>query len=413
MIFFVWLFSIALAMKPITVSELTGDIRSLLESKYQTISVIGEISNWKISPSGHAYCSLKDDKALLQAVMFRNRLHAAQGSIQDGLLVVATGTISVYEPRGQYQLIIDSLIQYGKGSLQNEFEELKRKLAAEGLFDLDKKKVIPAFPSSVVVITSPKGAAVHDVINTLQRRAPHCLIRILPARMQGTEAPYEIIHTIQYANKHKLGDVIILARGGGSSEDLSAFSNEELVRTVAASSLPIISAVGHETDWTLCDFAADLRAPTPTAAAELVSKSTVSLHERLNIARFTCITGINSKIQALRRSFDKTNTETMKLRILRLYEAYSQRHDYATTVCIYSMQTIYADAIGRCKTAVAVIESANPELILSRGYTIVKRKKTKTLIQSALEVKPHDVLELQFHDGVVTASAEENSYEKD
>lgn len=400
-------------MKPITVSELTLDIRTLLETKYQKISVLGEISNWKISPSGHAYCSLKDDKALIQAVMFRNRLFSLQFNPHDGLQVVATGTISVYEPRGQYQLIIDSLVQYGKGLLQNEFEELKRKLAAEGLFDLDKKKAIPAFPSSVVVITSPKGAAVHDVINTLQRRAPHCLIRILPALMQGAEAPHEIIKKIKYSNKHKLGDVIIIARGGGSSEDLSAFSNEELVRAVAASSLPIISAVGHETDWTLCDFAADLRAPTPTAAAELVSTSTAAIHERMNIARFTCITALNAKIQTLRRSFEKANAETMKLRILRLYEAYSQRLDYATTVCMHSMQTIYANTIGRFKTARAVIESANPELILSRGYTIVKRKKTKALITSASEIKPHDILDLQFHDGVITASVEENSHEKD
>jgi len=400
-------------MNPITVSELTVEIRNLLETKYQKISVIGEISNWKISPSGHAYCSLKDDKAHLQAVMFRSRLFSIQFNPHDGLKVIATGTISVYEQRGQYQLIIDSLVQYGIGSLQNEFLELKKKLAAEGLFDLDKKKPIPEFPTSVVVITSPRGAAVHDVINTLQRRAPHCLIRILPARMQGTEAPDEIIQKIHYANKHKLGDVIILARGGGSSEDLSAFSNEALVKTVAASSLPIISAVGHETDWTLCDFAADLRAPTPTAAAELVSTSTASILERLNNARYTCITAINSKIQALRRSFDKANAETMKLRILRLYEAYSQRLDYATTVCLHSIETIYSNTIGRFKTAVAVIESANPELILSRGYAIIKHKKTKTPVTSAKEIKPHDILELQFHDGVITACAEETSYEKD
>lgn len=396
-----------------TVSELTLDIRALLEERYQKISVIGEISNWKISPSGHAYCSLRDDKALIQTVMFRNRLYALQFNPYDGLQVIATGTLSVYEQRGQYQLVIDSLVQYGKGLLQNEFEALKKKLAAEGLFDLDKKKAIPAFPSSVVVVTSPKGAAVHDVIKTLQRRAPHCLIRILPAHMQGTEAPHEIIKKIQYANKHKLGDVIIIARGGGSSEDLSAFSNEELVRTVAASSLPIISAVGHETDWTLCDFAADLRAPTPTAAAELVSTSTAAIHERMNIARFTCISILNSKIQILWRNFEKANAETMKLRILRLYEAYSQRLDYATTLSMHSIQTIYAHAIGRFRTTVAGIESANPELILSRGYTIVKNKKTKTLITRAMEIKPHDILELHFYDGAITASTEENSHEKD
>lgn len=396
----------------ITVSELTQNIRALLENNFQNVRVIGEISNWKVSPSGHAYCSLKDDKALLQSVMFRGRLYTLNFSPEDGQQVIATGAISVYEPRGQYQFVIESMVPYGKGSLLSDFEERKNRLASEGLFDLNRKKTIPSFPCSVAVITSPNGAAVHDVINTLQRRAPHCIIRILPALMQGTEAPEEIIKRIQQANTYQLAEVIIIARGGGSSEDLSVFSDEKLVRAVAHSLLPTISAVGHETDWTLCDFAADLRAPTPTAAAELVSASTVSLQKRMKNAQYACITAINSKIQILKHTFEKANAETMKLRIIRLYESMSQRLDYATTVSTQSMTAVLSNSISLFNTAKAVIESANPSLILSRGYAIVKNNASKTIIVNAMQIKPHDSLLIQFQDGSITATAEEQNREK-
>ena len=250
-----------------TVTEVTVKIQELLEGNFKRISVKGELSNWKVAPSGHAYFSLKDDKALLQGVMFRSRMEHLAFTPLDGMSVTAAGTVSVYQARGQYQLIVDSLTLSGKGSIQKELDERKKRLSAEGLFDLEKKKPLPAFPERIVLVTSPRGAAVHDVIKTLNRRAPHICITILPALMQGDECPQEIMRMLEYANKHELGEVIIIARGGGSAEDLVAFSDERLVRTVAGSSIPVISAVGHETDWSLCDYAADLRAPTQIGRA--------------------------------------------------------------------------------------------------------------------------------------------------
>ena len=254
-----------------SVSEITQLIKTTLEDGFPWITIKGEISNFRPSSTGHWYFSLKDVDAVISVVMFRGRLDGVHFSPADGVLVKATGSVSVYAKRGSYQLICESLVKAGEGDILAMLEELKRKLAAEGLFDLDRKKKLPLFPSRIAVVTSPTGAAVRDILRILRRRNAGVSVVILPTPVQGDGADERIARAIELANRHALGEVIIVGRGGGSLEDLLPFSSERVVRAIAASDLPVISAVGHETDVTLSDLAADIRAPTPSAAAEMVA----------------------------------------------------------------------------------------------------------------------------------------------
>ena len=257
----------------ISVTELTRRIKSLLEGQFPTLWVDGEISNLAIAASGHAYFTIKDANAQLAAVMFRGVTSKVTFKLADGLQVVARGEVSVYERRGQYQLIVSQLLPKGLGALQLAFEQLKQKLAAEGLFDAARKKPLPLLPDRIGLVTSPTGAAIRDFLNILARRYPNRHIIINPVRVQGQGAAAEIAAAIDELNAQDLVDVIIVTRGGGSLEDLWAFNEEIVARAIARSRLPIISAVGHEIDFSIADFVADLRAPTPSAAAELVVKA--------------------------------------------------------------------------------------------------------------------------------------------
>ena len=260
-----------------TVSELTEQIRSLLESNYSSVWIRGEISNYRKAPSGHAYFTLKDDASQIRCAMFKIHSRFIKFRIDDGLQVIAWGRVSVYSPRGEYQVIIDTLEPDGLGSLMLSFEQLKMKLAAEGLFDQSRKRAFPKFPHTVGVVTSASGAAVRDIIKTIHRRAPHINVIVSPALVQGDKAPQEIVSSLRRLSSLPEVDVIIVGRGGGSVEDLWAFNAEDVVREVACCCKPVVSAVGHETDFTLTDFAADLRASTPTAAAELLAPDVAEL----------------------------------------------------------------------------------------------------------------------------------------
>lgn len=253
-----------------TVTELTGRIRDVLGRSFTNIWVEGEISNCHVAQSGHVYCTLKDDRSQLKCVCFKNQLRLMKFQPEDGLHVTARGSISVYENRGEYQLYIESMEPVGAGALQVAFEQLKRRLEAEGLFSPERKKPLPLLPGRIGLITSPRGAAVRDVVRILRRRFHNVHLTLYPVRVQGDGAAGEIVRAIQYFHRQKLVDVIILARGGGSLEDLWSFNEEEVARAIAACSIPIISGVGHETDFTIADFVADVRASTPSAAAELV-----------------------------------------------------------------------------------------------------------------------------------------------
>jgi exodeoxyribonuclease VII large subunit len=253
-----------------TVSRLTAEIKTLLEDRYPFIWVSGEVTNFTRAASGHFYFSLKDDKAQIKAVMFRGQSRGIKFLPENGMSLSGLGRISVYEPRGVYQIIFEFLEPQGVGALQVAFEQLKQRLAAEGLFESEHKKPLPAVPRCIALITSPAGAALQDLLQIMGRRFPNLRIEILPVRVQGPGAADEIAAALATANVRSIADVIIVARGGGSLEDLSAFNTEAVARAIFASQIPVVSAVGHETDFTIADFVADLRAPTPSAAAELV-----------------------------------------------------------------------------------------------------------------------------------------------
>src|ERR1700686_3966680 len=253
-----------------TVSELTGKIRDLLAKNFTDISVQGEISNCREAQSGHIYFTLKDDRSQVRCVCFKNQSRALKFRPEDGLQVTVRGSISVYESRGEYQIYIETIEPVGRGALQLAFEQLKKRLEAEGLFDAAKKKPLPLLPTRIGIITSPRGAAVRDVVRILTRRFPNVHLTVYPVRVQGEGSAEEIVKALKFFNAKKIVDVLILARGGGSMEDLWSFNEEIVARAIFASEIPVISGVGHETDFTIADFVADVRASTPSAAAELV-----------------------------------------------------------------------------------------------------------------------------------------------
>ncbi len=279
--------------KVYTVTDLTARIRALLESEFGEVWVQGEVSNFKPAPSGHVYFTLKDQTAQLRTVLFKSALRLLKFKPRDGLLVTARGRVSVYDPRGEYQLIVEYLEPAGYGALQLAFEQLKAKLAAEGLFDAARKKPLPILPRRIGLITSPRGAVIADMLRILRRRFENLHLLLYPVRVQGEGAADDIVQALRYFNPPAVRrrgepapapvDVLILARGGGSIEDLWAFNEEKVARAIAESRVPVISAVGHETDVTIADFVADLRAPTPSAAAELVIETKAQLAERIAV----------------------------------------------------------------------------------------------------------------------------------
>jgi exodeoxyribonuclease VII large subunit len=278
------------------VAELVAAVRTQVERTFTDIYVEGEISNYRPAGSGHLYFTLKDGSAQLRVVMWRTQARLLRFKPDNGLQVIARGRVTIYDERGDLQFQAEHLEPKGAGALQIAFEQLKNKLAAEGLFDSQRKKPIPALPSRIGVVTSPRGAAIQDMLNVLRRRHESVNVLIYPAQVQGDTAASEVTAGVRYFNRHGKVDVIVIARGGGSFEDLFAFNDEGLARAIAASEVPVISAVGHETDFTICDFVADLRAPTPSAAAELVIRSKEELAEKLLALRKRIAQAINYKL---------------------------------------------------------------------------------------------------------------------
>ena len=265
-----------------TVSELNGQIKSLLEEQFPFVWIVGEVSNFRIPLSGHFYFTLKDEASQISAVMFRGQQRQLKFQPEDGMRITGMGRLSVYEPRGTYQIILEYLEPSGIGALQIAFEKLKARLADEGLFDDKHKKAVPFLPHKIALITSPSGAAVHDMLNIIDRRFPNVNIQVFGVKVQGEGAETEIAGALERLNQQTDIDVAILARGGGSLEDLQAFNSESVARAIYASEIPIISGIGHETDYTIADFVSDLRAPTPSAAAELAVPVKIELLQRLN-----------------------------------------------------------------------------------------------------------------------------------
>ncbi|MBR4824327.1 MAG: exodeoxyribonuclease VII large subunit [Spirochaetaceae bacterium] len=386
-----------------SVSELTAYIKTSLEACFQSIIIEGEISNFKPSSSGHYYFTLKDEGAAISAVLFKGKARYLDFIPKDGMTVRVKGSISVYAQRGAYQIVVDTMEQAGTGDILKAIEELRRKLAAEGLFDQAKKRPLPRFPRTIGVITSPNGAALQDILNITQRRNNSISIVILPCIVQGNDAPPTIIKQIEAANKFDIADVLIVGRGGGSLEDLLPFSDEGVVRAVAASRIPIVSAVGHEVDTALSDYAADLRAPTPSAAAELVTPLKEDTYEFLQNSAAEMYELLMNRIAHGRLLLQSFSLEAMELHLRKMLSPLVQRFDSARDTLCGEMKSRIAEAQNRLVLAEHKLESANPQKILDRGFAIVRDKKTGKIIRNAEEVSANTVLAIRLAKGSVEA----------
>ncbi|MBO4438395.1 MAG: exodeoxyribonuclease VII large subunit [Spirochaetaceae bacterium] len=386
-----------------SVSELTAYIKTSLEACFQSIIIEGEISNFKPSSSGHYYFTLKDEGAAISAVLFKGKARYLDFIPKDGMTVRVKGSISVYAQRGAYQIVVDTMEQAGTGDILKAIEELRRKLAAEGLFDQAKKRPLPRFPRTIGVITSPNGAALQDILNITQRRNNSISIVILPCIVQGNDAPPTIIRQIEAANKFDIADVLIVGRGGGSLEDLLPFSDEGVVRAVAASRIPIVSAVGHEVDTALSDYAADLRAPTPSAAAELVTPLKEDTYEFLQNSAAEMYELLMNRIAHGRLLLQSFSLEAMELHLRKMLSPLVQRFDSARDTLCGEMKSRITEAQNRLVLAEHKLESANPQKILDRGFAIVRDKKTGKIIRNAEEVSANTVLAIRLAKGSVEA----------
>jgi len=396
-----------ISAKPLKIAELTSFIKEILEGSFPSIILEGEISNCRPSSTGHLYFTLKDETSAISAVMFKGKSRYLAFNPKDGTLVRATGSISVYEARGTYQIIVDSMEIAGSGDILRLLEERKQRLAAEGLFDPDRKKNIPEMPSRVVVITSPTGAAVRDIIQIIGRRNPSIHITVLPCPVQGSEAAPALVREVERANFHDMADVIIIGRGGGSLEDLLPFSDEALVRTVAASRIPVISAVGHEIDWSLCDFAADLRAPTPSAAAELVSPLKTGIDDRIAGAAADLENAMLSRVDRIRLMMASFSPESLELRFRRIEQPRLMRFDDAKEALIEALSRRIADTRHHIALLAEKLEGANPKTILKRGYAMVRDAETGKIIRSPADTREGNRIVIIPEKGALYARVEE------
>jgi exodeoxyribonuclease VII large subunit len=360
-----------------TVSRLTFHIRKLLEEDdtLQDIWVQGELSNLSRPASGHVYFTLKDANASLKCVMWKTSAARLNLSLRDGMEVEVHGKIGVYEPQGQYQLYADIIRPVGEGALFQEFLRLKSMLEVEGLFDVERKRPIPEFPKRIGIVTSATGAALRDMLNTLRRRLPLVEVLLAPSPVQGTEAPPALVKAIQALN-HQKPDVILLARGGGSIEDLWAFNDERVVRAVAASEIPVISGVGHETDFTLCDFVADFRAPTPTAAAEIATSVTIlDLQAELQNYVSRLATSTFSLVAEQRAYLSSLISELRYLSPVRRIQSETQRVDELSRRMLSSLIHRIQLQSAQVKGMTRRLEALSPLAVLARGYAVVTRKE--------------------------------------
>ncbi len=437
-----------------TVTEVNKIVKGLIheEPEFANLQIQGEVSNFRQYPSGHCYFNLKDDRGLLKAVMFAGAARRLKALPKNGDQVMGVGRIDLYERDGVYQFYVDMLMPLGAGNLMAAFEELKQKLSAEGLFDPEKKRPLPAHPEVVGVITSSAGAAVRDIINVAGRRDPGVKIRLYPVKVQGTEAPEEIVRGIRFMNRHKLADVLIVGRGGGSMEDLWAFNDERVVRAIAASQIPVVSAVGHEIDFTLSDFAADLRAPTPSAAAELAVPERTGDREKLqNLTRRLerqvtsaldqwenrflraaqsrvlrhpegLLKDQQERLERAAASWVFTRPERLwenKSRQLerlqsswtlrepeRLWEDQSQQLDMLLQRLQASAKQALEIRQHRWEVVSSKLEALSPYAVLQRGYSLTETDKGQ-VIRSISQVEPGSRLVTHVADGTVVSTAQE------
>ncbi|WP_263419351.1 exodeoxyribonuclease VII large subunit [Terriglobus albidus] len=435
-----------------SVAELVSLIRGELEKGYGNISVFGEVSNCRPASSGHVYFTLKDGEAQLPVVLFRRQAQMHRFRIEDGLEVLVRGRVSVYESRGQLQLIAESVEPRGAGALQLAFEQLKARLQTEGLFDADRKRPLPAFPTRIGIVTSPTGAVIRDIVNVIRRRHACLDLLVYPAAVQGASSPLEVANGIRYFNQaagtpHAV-DVILLARGGGSAEDLAGFNDEALARMIAASELPIVSAVGHETDFTIADFVSDLRAPTPSAAAELITAAqhriedhVATLGQRLvRAARYTTMQAgqrfarINAQAilyrveDAISRRYQRLDElawransavgaglQRNERRLLALHQRLAardltrqlsqaqQRVSIVESRLVTAHRGRLSSERNRVQAVSTALQSLSPLAVLQRGYALVYDADGR-LLRDAAEAAPGSSITARLHKGSLDAT---------
>jgi exodeoxyribonuclease VII large subunit len=429
-----------------TVSELTARIRDLLAKNFTDIFVEGEISNFREAQSGHLYFTLKDDRAQIRCVWFKQQRRGVKFRPEDGLKVTVRGSLSVYETRGEYQIYVESMEPLGLGALQLAFEQLKKRLESEGLFDPAHKKPLPLLPSRIGLVTSPKGAAVRDVVRILRRRFPNVHLILYPVRVQGEEAAKEIVKALKFFNDQKIADVLILARGGGSMEDLWAFNEEVVARAIFASQIPVISGIGHETDFTIADFVADVRASTPSAAAELVvqtrrefDKHIADLREALaeqmryrilvlsrRIHELAARPGFHRPLDLLRQRRQRADELTSRLahglraRLEQSTKRFTAAHlrivsfDFRMKIAALRLRLekrsadlgVRAERLLRAKRErlarlALQLEERSPLKVLERGYAIAT-DASGTVLRDAAQVAIGDSVAIQLHRGRLT-----------
>jgi exodeoxyribonuclease VII large subunit len=430
----------------LTVSDVTAEIRTALESGFGELWIEGEISNCRVWNTGHVYFTLKDPTAQLKAVMFRTAYRYLEFKIEDGLHVVARGRLSVYEPKGEYQLVCEHLEPHGRGALQLAFEQLKRKLHAEGLFATDRKRPIPALPRKIGIVTSLDGAALRDILKVLSRRHPNAQIVVRPVRVQGEGAAEEIAKALEAIAAVPGVDVIIVGRGGGSIEDLWAFNEESLARTIAACPVPVISAVGHEVDVTIADFVADLRAPTPSAAAEMVVTAKEEFHARIDRLHGRLQAAMRSDIQRRRNVLHvltsrrglagwhvrvamqgrhvselthglRRSTTALIARRAREHQARAARLEArdvrrglaavrsrlaaADTRLHVTARRVHERTAARFTALAGRLDMLSPLAVLARGYAVCWSEDRTAIIRQASAVAPGDVVRVTLHEGEI------------
>ena len=428
-----------------SVAELTSAVKRMLEGRFPFINVAGEISNLRRPASGHIYFTLKDDRAQVKAVLFKMQQRYLEKLPRDGQMLVCRGRISVYEPRGDYQLIVDAMDFHGAGALQLAFGQLKQKLAQEGLFDEENKKELPVLPHHITLVTSPTGAAVHDFIRIAQQRYPQIKISVYPAAVQGDAAAGELCRALIDIDQHLDTDIIVLCRGGGSIEDLWAFNDEQLARTIRASAVPVVSAVGHEIDFTIADFAADLRAPTPSGAAEMLLPDRAGLADRIAELSHRMLHTMQSRLEryqgrvALYRQQLSSATrpiDTLMLRLdqlsdnldhavqsiigdgqakLSLLESRMERNNPGRLLQLHQQKIqdlqrritragsrILIEKEQALSRSCDLLDAVSPLATLARGYAVARKKTSrKTVITKSTQVQKGETIEITLHQGTL------------
>ncbi|OPY83961.1 MAG: Exodeoxyribonuclease 7 large subunit [Syntrophorhabdus sp. PtaU1.Bin153] len=390
-----------------TVTELTSEIKHLVSSRFKDVLVEGEISNFRLYPSGHLYFTIKDESAMIRAVMFNASGRYRKELVGDGVAVICRGRVDVYERRGEYQLIVSAIEARGLGLLQLKFQILKEKLFKEGLFDADKKKPLPVLPQRIGIITSPAGAAVQDMLKVIFGKFENISVLIYPVRVQGDEACHEIVEGLKYFNAAKGVDVIIVGRGGGSLEDLAPFNEEVVARAVYASHIPVVSGVGHEIDFTITDFVADARAPTPTAAADLAVRAKSEFTDLIEGMR-------NSLEQAMGKKLERSRFALYELAMAlkeqkNIFVSQKIYIDELLNNLIHCFFAYTKDRTVQVETFAQRLKDLNPESVLQRGYSITLKKDTGEVVVRVSQVAPEESLTVRLHEGQLDVSVIETT----